>query len=254
MTHGEGFVSRRLAGPAVGVITTVVLWELIGRSHTFGAVWPPLTAVLRSGLLEPDGREVLLRGTAATVPEAARGLVAGMLLGSSLAVAARIAPALARGFAQLAVLVQAVPVIAITPFLLTTIDRAAIPSTLATLGALFASFVSVTAGLSSTSVLHGDLFRVFGAGRLARLRHLDGPACVPYFLEGLRFAIPGAMVGAIVGEWFEAARGLGVVMVQTMRSGDMQMLLGAALMASLVSLVAYGAVAAAERYCRWELT
>ena len=62
------------------------------------------------------------------------------------------------------------------------------------------------------------------------------------------------MVGAIVGEWFQAARGLGVVMVQTMRSGDMEMLLGAAVVASLVSLTGYGAVAFAERFCRWELT
>jgi NitT/TauT family transport system permease protein len=253
MMDDHGFVSRRMVGPALGVITTLVLWELVGQSHTFGAVWPPLTAVLRAAVIESAGREVLLRGTAATVPEAARGLVAGLLLGSSLALTARMVRVLARGLAQLAVLVQAVPVIAITPFLLTTVDRGAIPSTLAAVGALFASFVSVTAGLSSTSVLHRDLFRVFGAGRFARLRHLDGPACVPYFLEGLRFAIPGAMVGAIVGEWFEAAHGLGVVMVQTMRSGDMQMLLGTALMASSVSLAAYGAVATAERFSRWEL-
>jgi ABC-type nitrate/sulfonate/bicarbonate transport system permease component len=254
MMHDQGFVSGRMVGRTVGVVTTLALWELIGRSQTFGAVWPPLTAVLRAAVMEPAGREVLLRGTTATVPEAARGLVVGLLLGSSLALAARMVPVLARGLAQLAVFVQAVPVIAITPFLLTTVDRGAIPSTLAAMGALFASFVSVTAGLSSTSTLHRDLFRVFGATELTRLRHLDAPACIPYFLEGLRFAIPGAMVGAIVGEWFEAAHGLGVVMVQTMRSGDMQMLLGTALMASLVSLAAYGAVATAERFCQWELT
>ena len=140
------------------------------------------------------------------------------------------------------------------PLLLTTVDRRAIPYTLATIGALFASFVSVASGLSSAPAIHGDLFRVLGAGRIARLRHLDCPACVPYFLEGLRFAVPGAMVGAIVGEWFEASRGLGVVMVQTMRSGDIEMLLAAGLMAALVSLAAYRAVATAERFCRWELT
>jgi ABC-type nitrate/sulfonate/bicarbonate transport system permease component len=244
---------RRTVGPAAGVITTFALWELIGRFHTFGAVWPPLTAVLRSAVAEPSGRQVLLHATAATVPDAARGLAVGMVVGSFLALVGGMVPALARGIGQVAVLVQAVPVIAITPVLLTTVDRRAIPSILAAVGASFASFVSVTAGLSSTSALHRDLFRVFGAARLVRLRHLEGPACIPFVLEGLRFAIPGAMVGAIVGEWFEAARGLGVVMVQTMRSGDMEMLLGAALMASLVSLTAYGAVATAERLCSWEL-
>jgi NitT/TauT family transport system permease protein len=245
---------RRLAGPAVGVITTLVMWELIGRSRGFGAVWPPLTAVLRSAVVESSGREVLLRATAATFPDAARGLAAGMVVGSLLALVGGVVPLLARGFGQIAVLVQAVPVIAITPVLLTTIDRGAISSTLAAIGASFASFVSVTTGLSSASALHRDLFRVLGAARLARLRHLDGPACIPFVLEGLRFAIPGAMVGAIVGEWFEATRGLGVVMLQTMRSGDMEMLLGAALVAALVSLTAYGAVATVERLCSWELT
>jgi ABC-type nitrate/sulfonate/bicarbonate transport system permease component len=243
---------RRIAGSAVGILMTLALWEVIGRSRLFGAVWPPLTAVVDSAAIEPSGRAVLLRATAATAPEAARGLAAGVLLGALLALVARLVPVLSRGLAEVAVLVQAVPVIAIAPLLLTTVDRGAIPSTLAAVGALFASFVSVTAGFASPPVLHRDLFRAFGATDLARLRHLDSPACLPYFFEGLRFAVPGAMVGTIVGEWFLATRGLGVVMVQTMRSGDMQMLLGAALMASLVSLAAYGLVATVERRCRWE--
>lgn len=241
-----------MAGPAAGVVTTLALWELIGRSRTFGAVWPPLTLVLRSAVVEPSGRAVLLHATAATVPDAARGLAAGMIVGSLLALVGGMIPMMARGLGQAAVLVQAVPLIAIAPVLLTTIDRGAIPGTLAAVGASFAAFVSVTAGLSSTSALHRDLFRVFGAARLVRLRHLEVPACIPFLLEGLRFAIPGAMMGAVVGEWFEASRGLGVVMVQTMRSGDMEMLLGAALMAALVSLTAYGAVATAERRWSWE--
>jgi ABC-type nitrate/sulfonate/bicarbonate transport system permease component len=244
----------RIAGPAIGVGTTLAFWELIGRSGAFGEVWPPFTGVLQSALVESSGREVLLHATAATVPQAARGLAAGVAVGSLLALFGALAPVVARGLGQLAVLVQAVPVIAVAPVLLTTVDRGAIPSTLAAVGASFASFVSVNAGLSSTSALHRDLFRVFGADRLARLRHLEGPACVPFLLGGLRFAIPGAMVGAIVGEWFQAGRGLGVVMVQTMRSGDMEVLLGAALVASLVSLAAYGGVAIMERFCRWELT
>jgi ABC-type nitrate/sulfonate/bicarbonate transport system permease component len=236
----------------LSVMAALAIWELIGRARALGEVWPPLSTVLRATVIDPSGRQVLLHGAIATVEEAATGLVAGMLLGSLLALAAHMIPVLARGLGQLAVLVQAVPVIAITPFLLTTIDRGAIPSTLAAIGPLFAAFVSVTAGLSSSSVLHRELFRVFGATRFARLRHLDVPACLPYLLEGLRFAVPGAMVGAIVGEWFEAAGGLGVVMVQTMRSGDMQMLLGAALVASLISLAAYGAAGVVERYFRWD--
>ncbi len=248
-----GSGGRRVAAFAVGAPAPLILWELIGRSHAFGAVWPPLTAVVRT-MLEPTGREVLLRAAAATLPQAARGLFAGLVLGSTLALVARIIPALGVGFGQIAVLAQAVPIIAVTPFLLTTMDRAAIPSALAAICVFFASFVSIAAGLSRAPSLYGELFRVLGASRLARLRHLDVPASIPLFLEGLRFAVPGAMVGAIVGEWFQATRGLGVVMLHTMRSGDTQMLLGSALVASLISLAAYGAVATAQRFCRWELT
>lgn len=253
MTRTRDPALRPIAGSAVGVLLTLILWEVIGRSSLLGAVWPPLTSVLHVTVVEPTGRAVLLRAIAVTVPEAAVGLAVGVLLGALLALAARLVPLLSRGLAEVAVLLQAVPVVAIAPLLLTTIDRGAIPITLAVVGASFASFISVTAGFASPSVLHRDLFRVLGATRLARLRHLDGPACLPYFLQGLRFAVPGAMVGAIVGEWFLATHGLGVVMVQTMRSGDMQMLLGAALVASLVSLAAYGVVAVVERRYRWEL-
>jgi ABC-type nitrate/sulfonate/bicarbonate transport system permease component len=252
MTRARDPAVPQIVRSAVGVLMTLVLWEVIGHFHLFGAVWPPLTTVVHAAAVEPSGRVVLLRATAATLPEAAVGLATGVLLGTLLALTARLVPLLSRGLAEIAVLVQAVPVIAIAPLLLTTLDRGMIPSTLAAVGAMSAAFISVTAGLASPSVPHRELFRVLGATDLARLRHLDGPACLPYFLEGLRFAVPGAIVGAIVGEWFLATRGLGVVMVQTMRSGDLEMLLGAALVAALVSLAAYGVVATVERRCRWE--
>ena len=112
----------------------------------------------------------------------------------------------------------------------------------------------MAAGLARPLALQGDLFQVLGAGRLARLRHLDGPASVPFLLDGLRLAILGAFVGAIVGEWFEARRGLGVVMLQTMRSGDTEMLLAAAIVAAVISLTAYYAVALVQRSIQWDLS
>ena len=53
MMH-QGPVSRRMVGAAVGITATLAFWELVGQSHTFGAVWPPLTAVFVSNE-PPDG-------------------------------------------------------------------------------------------------------------------------------------------------------------------------------------------------------
>jgi NitT/TauT family transport system permease protein len=72
-------------------------------------------------------------------------------------------------------------------------------------------------------------------------------------IDGLALAAPAAVLGAVVGEWFGAPRGLGVLLVSSMQNFQTDLMWAAALSAAVISLTAYAAlaglrVAAARRF------
>jgi len=71
---------------------------------------------------------------------------------------------------------------------------------------------------------------------------------VPSFLSGLKVSITAAMIGSIVGEWFGAPTGLGIVILNTMQNFEIPLMWAAVLLVALISLAGYGAAHAAERF------
>jgi ABC-type nitrate/sulfonate/bicarbonate transport system permease component len=62
---------------------------------------------------------------------------------------------------------------------------------------------------------------------------------LPYFIAGLQIAAPAAFLGAMVGEFTGAERGMGVLTIRAMRGLDVSATWALALIASLVSMFAY---------------
>ncbi|UUZ66421.1 ABC transporter permease subunit (plasmid) [Polaromonas sp. P1-6] len=68
------------------------------------------------------------------------------------------------------------------------------------------------------------------------------PAAIPAFVDGLRLAAPGAVLGAALGEWFGSPRGLGVLIIGSLQNVRIPHLWAAALLCVACSLVAYVAL------------
>jgi len=107
--------------------------------------------------------------------------------------------------------------------------------------------------LHSTPAAQADVLRVLGASRWATFAQLQLPAALPAVADGLRLSAPVAIVGAIIGEWFAAERGLGPLLVNAMQNYQIDLLWSAALVGALISAGAYGVLsivqhAAARRY------
>jgi ABC-type nitrate/sulfonate/bicarbonate transport system permease component len=64
---------------------------------------------------------------------------------------------------------------------------------------------------------------------------------VPAIIVEVRDAAgaPAAVLGAVIGEWFGARRGIGVLLVSSMQNLQVEQLWAAALTAAAVSLLAY---------------
>src|SRR5690606_10270881 len=96
--------------------------------------------------------------------------------------------------------------------------RDSTPVVIAGLAVFFNTFVAVSSGLAVVDTTHGHLFEVLGASRWQRLRRLQVPTALPFLLDGLRLAVPAAVVGAVFGEWFGADRGIGILLVVAMQN------------------------------------
>lgn len=108
-------------------------------------------------------------------------------------------------------------------------------------------YVAVTSGLNAAAPAHHDLFTSLGARPVSRFLRLELPAALPAIVSGMKLAIPVAFIGAIVGEWFGASRGLGLLMVSAMQNFQIPLLWSAVLIVTTASLSLFGLMSLVER-------
>ena len=241
-----GRLEWRVALGAVGLVSFAAAWEVLGRAELLGQSWPPLSTILTT-LIDPERRRLFQRAITTTIGEAARGYLIGILIAFALGLLSVLVPALRGGLDRLAALLNAVPVIALGPVLISTMPRDQVPVALAALAVFFTTFVATTAGFAAASPLHQDVFSVLGAARPARFRLLQLPASLPILCTGLKIGAPAAVLGAILGEWFGTEHGIGPILVAAMQNYQVELLWATALLGASLSMLAYGAMSLLER-------
>lgn len=236
---------RALALGLVGIALVLAAWEVLGRAGTLGRTWPPISDVLAT-IVDPDRRDLFGRALSATISAAWRGFLLGVLLGFALSASGVVWPILRPGLDRLAAVLNAIPLIALGPFLIVTLSREGTPTAIATLAVFFNVFVATSAGLAAAQSAHGDVFTVLGSSRWTRFRRLQLPAALPSIADGLKLAAPAAVLGAILGEWFGAPRGLGILIVSSMQNYQIDLLWSAALLGAGLSLAAFAVFSGLE--------
>lgn len=113
-------------------------------------------------------------------------------------------------FYPYAVILQVTPIVAIAPLIFIYVDnRLAGLLLCAWIVAFFPVLANTTLGLNSADHNLRDLFRIYGATRWQRLRFLQLPSAMPYFLAGLRIAGGLSLIGAVVAEYVAGTGGIG---------------------------------------------
>ncbi|MBW1842080.1 MAG: ABC transporter permease subunit, partial [Deltaproteobacteria bacterium] len=104
-------------------------------------------------------------------------------------------------------------------------------------------FFPVTAafydGLRSTDPEWLELAQVMNAKPLAVIRYIRMPAALPAFASGLRVATAVAPIGAIVGEWVGASKGLGFYMLHANARMQIDTMFAALAVLAVVALSLY---------------
>lgn len=149
-----------------------------------------------------------------TAIEVLLGLALGAALGAATAIqlaASRTARVLIR---PILVFTQALPVFALAPILTLWLGYGLWSKVaMAVLIIYFPVTSSFFDGLTRTPAGYLDLARTMQASPRSVLWHIRIPAALPSLASGLRLAAVYAPIGAVIGEWVGASRGLGYLML-----------------------------------------
>jgi len=230
-----------------GLVCLLIAWQIVGVSGVAGMTAPPIGKVFAI-YNKPALAALLLRSARATMFSAVLGFGIGSVLGFATALLAHLLPILRPGLDRLAVVINAAPAIALGPIFIILVSREFTPTLLATIPVFFIVYVAATSGLKASTRVLGEMMTTFGARRWQLLCYLDLPSAIPSLMNGLKVSVTAAMIGAIVGEWFGAPTGLGVVILNTLENFQVPLMWAAILVVASISMSAYGLLTLAQRW------
>ena len=155
----------------------------------------------------------------------------------------------------IAIAANAVPIIAFAPIAGAWFGEVSPHSKMAIAAVLcfLPVMVNTLRGLTSANPRQIELMRSYAASELEIWRRVRVPTALPFVFTALKVASVLAMIGAIVGEYFGGAfNALGVLINSDAQVFDFVTAWAGILVASLLGLALYGAVAGTERLVvRW---
>jgi NitT/TauT family transport system permease protein len=179
------------------------------------------------------------------------GLTAAMVLGYLLA-KSRV---LERFLSPYIVASQSVPIVALAPLLIVWFGFGPLSKMLVcALTIFFPVLINTIVGLRSVERDLVDLMRSLRASRWQVFHLLEVPAALPVLFAGLKVGVTLAVIGAVVGEFAQADRGLGFLVNLANRGlFDTPLMFVALFVLMTIALGLYGAVSILELLLlRWK--
>jgi NitT/TauT family transport system permease protein len=235
--------------PAALLLVLLLAWEAYARGSRLSAlVLPAPTVVLQrlwtglvSGYFTPH---IVTTGIELLV-----GLAAGCLLGFAGGIAMAESASLRRLLLPYVVTSQVVPKLALMPLFIVWFGFGMSSTIVITaLICFFPLLENTMTGLQQVDPARLELFRMLGASRRQTLLRLKLPFGLPTILAGLRVAVVLALVGAVVGEFIGASRGLGALIIASQGMMDTPLMFAVLLLIAVLGMALYGATLAVERW------
>ncbi|MEA2611379.1 MAG: putative riboflavin transport system permease protein [Chloroflexota bacterium] len=186
---------------------------------------------------------------ATTIVEIALGLGLGVLLALVVGYGLARSALVERLASPYLVAAQAVPVLVLAPLLVLWFGPGLLSKVvICSLIVFFPVAIATMVGLRSVDAKLLELGRSLRATPRQLLTTLEIPAALPNIFGGLRVGVTLAVVGAVVGEWAGASKGL-AVLINLARGSlfDIPLMFAALLTVALVGVALYLLVVLAER-------
>lgn len=229
---------KRILHGLAAALVLLILWQtIIWIVQPPNFILPSPTRVMRTLWAS---RALIGEHALITLYEVTLGLLIGTAFGIATAIqlaSSAVARALLRPILAFS---QAIPVFALAPILTLWLGYGIVSKVvMAVLIIYFPVTSAFFDGLMRTPVGYLDLARTMGASRRAVLWHLRIPAAIPALGSGLKLAAVYAPIGAVIGEWVGASRGLGYLMLLANGRAKTDLMFAAVLVLGALSMGLY---------------
>ena len=238
-----------LLSVTAAAVVFVVVWKLIVVVGGYPVFILPSPEIVFGRFVTAWTDGTILPHALATLQE----IVIGFIVGATLAVI--VGYLLARSvlaerlLSPYLVAAQATPILALAPLLVLWLGTGLLPKVvICALIVFFPVAVATMVGIRAVDKRLLELGRSLRATRWQVFRYLELPAATPQILGGMRVGVTLAVIGAIVGEWAGADKGLGVL-INLARGSlfDFPLMFATLLTVALIAIVLYLLVVLAER-------
>lgn len=223
------------------IITTticILIWQLIITTFNL----PPY--ILPSPLLVLTSLEhhilLIFQQAIPTIIEATLGFICSFLLGTLGALTLSYFHPIRLWFLPILLISQALPTFAIAPLFVIWFGYGITAKIFTTILMLFFPITSAFYdGLRHTPQEYLDLAQTMNASNWQILWRIRVPAALPALGSGLRVAATFAPMGAIIGEWVGASKGLGFLILNTNAKMQIDLMFATLLILIILTLTFY---------------
>lgn len=206
---------------------------------------PPPSAVVMAIVNDP---QIYLYHGVYSLYSTLGGFVLAVVLGVALAVAIVQSRFLERTLYTLLVTLNSVPKVAVAPLFIVWLGTGLEPKVaIAAMIAIFAIVIDVVHGLKSVEPDMLDLGRALRGSTLKILVKIRFPHALPALFSGMKVGISLALIGAIVGEFVAAKRGLGYLIMLSQGQYDTPTMFAAIVILALLGIVLFFLLDVIER-------
>ncbi|MGH1460287.1 MAG: ABC transporter permease [Paracoccaceae bacterium] len=233
-----------MTGWRAGIAATclvLLLWQtVIWTTGVARFILPPPALVAQTIW---ESQALLAEHAVITMAEVLIGLVLGAALGFVSAIGLVASPTARALVRPILVFSQAVPVFALAPILTLWLGFGLWSKiTMTIIIIYFPVTSSFFDALMRTNRDWIGLAKVMGASPARIMWHIRVPAALPGFASGLRLAAVYAPIGAIIGEWVGASKGLGYLMLLANGRAKTDLMFAALIVLAVLTILLHAAV------------
>lgn len=232
--------------PVFGILSIVLVWQfLLPVSGVPPYIVPTPTQIIS---VFQKQWPLLMSNFTPTFIEAAAGFAIGNMVAVLLAIVFAYSRFVQVAYFPVILFFNTIPILALSPIIILIFGLGMTPKIIiASVICFFPTLVNMIRGLNSASHNEEELLRVLSATPWEIFWCLRLPRSLPMLFSSLRIASATAVIGAIVGEWIGADKGLGALIIQATFNYQSDKLYAAIVMSSSLSIIAFLVVVAIER-------
>lgn len=216
----------------------IAAWQILVPLSGLSAFVLPTPLAIATRMI--NDAPLLVAHLYVTLFEVIVGFGMGVLVGVPLALSIFYSRPFERAIYPILVGLQTVPKVSLAPILVLYLGYGWAPKiVLAFLISFFPIVISTVVGLQSLDTNLVNLVRSMGANEWQTFFKLRLPAALPNIFGGFKVAISLAVIGAVIGEYVAAERGLGYLQLQANSLFDTTLNFATVVTISLLGVILY---------------